>query len=293
MNTIQLECFLAVAESLNFARAAEQLHITQPAVTHQINSLETELGARLFIRTTRSVEMTPAGYSFFSDAQSILGMTAAAKNRIANHFPAQVSPFNIGCHVSTDYELLPPVIRQLKNERPQFHPLIKQAPFQVLLNQLQEESIHVMFGFQNDRKEKKSDGIFTFLTDAPLCCIVSADHPLACRKSLSLEHLKTGGFIAVSPRRTFPAVTAAISPLIGLRPPSDIYFCDDPASMFALAKAGLGFALFPCIPTSEQSSLCYIPVENMPVMKFGLFYKNKKTHPALGKFIQLMQQQFQ
>ena len=54
MNTIQLECFLAVSENLNFARAAEQLHITQPAVTHQIHSLETELNTRLFVRTTRS-----------------------------------------------------------------------------------------------------------------------------------------------------------------------------------------------------------------------------------------------
>ena len=49
MNTVQLECFLAVAEYLNFSRAAESLKITQPAVSHQITSLEDELGARLFI----------------------------------------------------------------------------------------------------------------------------------------------------------------------------------------------------------------------------------------------------
>ena len=50
MNTIQLTCFLAVAETLNFARAAEQLNITQPAVTHQIRSLETELNTKQAIR---------------------------------------------------------------------------------------------------------------------------------------------------------------------------------------------------------------------------------------------------
>ena len=44
MNTFQISCFLAVAEHLNFARAAEQLHVTQPAVTQQIHSLEKELG---------------------------------------------------------------------------------------------------------------------------------------------------------------------------------------------------------------------------------------------------------
>ena len=58
MNTVQLECFLAVADNLSFARAAEQLHITQPAVTHQISSLENELNVKLFRRTTRTVALT-------------------------------------------------------------------------------------------------------------------------------------------------------------------------------------------------------------------------------------------
>ena len=47
LNTTQLECFLAVANHLNFSRAAQELHITQPAVSHQINTLEDELGVKL------------------------------------------------------------------------------------------------------------------------------------------------------------------------------------------------------------------------------------------------------
>ena len=50
MNTTQLECFLAVAETLNFSKAAEMVNISQPAVSHQISSLEAELGVRLFLR---------------------------------------------------------------------------------------------------------------------------------------------------------------------------------------------------------------------------------------------------
>ena len=61
MNTFQIRCFLAVAEHLNFARAAEQLHVTQPAVTQQIHALEKELGVSLFARTTRSVRPDPGG----------------------------------------------------------------------------------------------------------------------------------------------------------------------------------------------------------------------------------------
>ena len=117
MNTIQLECFLAVSENLNFARAAEQLHITQPAVTHQIHSLETELNTRLFVRTTRSVELTPAGFAFISDASDILGRTRAAKARFSGGNPGQISEFFIGCLGLPEQNLLPPVLRNLKKDR--------------------------------------------------------------------------------------------------------------------------------------------------------------------------------
>lgn len=60
MNTQQLESFVQVAENLNFARAAEVLNITQSAVSRQINSLEDELGTKLFHRSTRTVSLTPA-----------------------------------------------------------------------------------------------------------------------------------------------------------------------------------------------------------------------------------------
>ena len=98
MNTTQLECFVTVAENLNFARAASILHITQPAVTHQIVSLEEELDAKLFIRTTRSVKLTPEGWSFLADAKNILNMTYGAKAKLAHQAREEVRFFGIGCH---------------------------------------------------------------------------------------------------------------------------------------------------------------------------------------------------
>ena len=81
MNTFQLACFLMVAETLNFARAAERLSVTQPAVTHQIRSLEEELGVKLFRRSTRLVELTREGLLFTSDARTIMETAARARAR--------------------------------------------------------------------------------------------------------------------------------------------------------------------------------------------------------------------
>ena len=84
MNTFQLSCFLAVANTLSFAKAAEKMNISQPAITHQIKALENELNVPLFRRTTRLVEITPEGQSFLSDAQSMVAIAAQAKLRFHN-----------------------------------------------------------------------------------------------------------------------------------------------------------------------------------------------------------------
>lgn len=79
MNTTQLRCFLSVAEYLSFARAAEQLNMTQPAISHQISSLEKELDVQLFVRTTRSVTLTEEGSIFINDAKNIVKLPTAPK----------------------------------------------------------------------------------------------------------------------------------------------------------------------------------------------------------------------
>ena len=85
MNTIQLECFAAVAEHLNFSKASRVLKITQPAVSHQIQTLEEELEVKLFSRTSKSVSLTQEGLLFLADAQLILKTALSAKERLKTH----------------------------------------------------------------------------------------------------------------------------------------------------------------------------------------------------------------
>ena len=96
MNTQQLESFLAVAENLSFARAAEDLNITQSAVSRQIHALEEELETRLFHRTSRSVALTPTGISFYEDAKNFLGGLKVAAAKIKRHSISNVQILSIG-----------------------------------------------------------------------------------------------------------------------------------------------------------------------------------------------------
>ena len=74
MDIRQLRYFKVVAEELNFTRAAQRLHITQPPLTRQIQALEHSLGVELFVRTSRGVELTAAGTSLLADARNLASL---------------------------------------------------------------------------------------------------------------------------------------------------------------------------------------------------------------------------
>ena len=106
MNTTQLECFMAVANFLNFSRAAEQLRITQPAVSHQINTLEDELGTKLFFRTSKNVRLTQAGHLFTQYAGEILKLTGLSKARVSECQETIPQRMGIGCRNFLELRLL-------------------------------------------------------------------------------------------------------------------------------------------------------------------------------------------
>ncbi|MEN0084861.1 MAG: LysR substrate-binding domain-containing protein [Leifsonia sp.] len=91
----RLEYFAAVAEELNFGRAAERLHVAQPVLSRQVALLERELGVTLFERSTRGTRLTDAGRSLLPDARSLL-QSAAAMQRRARHAARGVERLSIG-----------------------------------------------------------------------------------------------------------------------------------------------------------------------------------------------------
>lgn len=291
MNTVQLECFLSVSESLNFARAAQALHITQPAVTHQINSLETELNVKLFHRTTRTVELTSEGWNFIGDARNILMLTHAAKIRAANQADSAILPFTIGCHSSIELSLLPDLIRELVKLHPNLHPIIKAVPLQVLRNHLEDGAVDVMLGFQEIENGRKI-GSYLELLKSQSACVVPATHPLANLNSVTEADLVKEKIILCDLHMNPHAIAGMQHQMAGSRPPSEVYFCERLESVITLVKAGLGFTILPDMPFMHDNTLRYIPIQNETVTSFGLYYKTIKGKPVLQDFIALAKKKF-
>lgn len=103
MTIYQLECFIAVAEELNFSAAAARLFTTQPAITYQINALEKETGLHLFERTTRRTKLTAAGQSFYLDMVQMTSFGRQALKKAQDIQEADRSRLTVGLRQLFDY----------------------------------------------------------------------------------------------------------------------------------------------------------------------------------------------
>lgn len=283
MNTVQLECFVTVAEFLNFSKASQALKITQPAVTHQIQTLEKELGTKLFLRTSKTVSLTREGLQFLGDAQLILKTALSAKERLGNR--NQYISLVLGCHNTMELNLLPPVLKDLAAEFPMLRPDIRLIPFPSLMGLIENQQVHAALSVKLDKKV--SPLFFRELCSVPLACVCSPEHPLAAHSSLTREQL-TGSFIACSPRQIPDYVFTMQSSILGGLRPEERYFAENTESAFALAKAQLGYTLYPDIIFSKDRELCYIPVTDLPKISFGVYYRYDHDMPALKRFISLL-----
>lgn len=283
MNTVQLECFVSVAEHLNFSKASKVLKITQPAVSHQIQTLEEELEVKLFHRTSKSVSLTQEGILFLADAQLILKTALSAKERLGmrEHF----IPFELGCHNHMELNLLPPILKQLMQEFPLLRPSIRLVPFPSLISLVENSQVQAALGIKEE--SKKSILFFKELCVVPVACVCSPEHPLAQHQALTKDQLK-GNFIACSPRQISNAVFSAQSGVLADLPPEQRFFTENIESALALAKAGIGYTLYPDIPQAREVGLCYLPVHDLPGISFGVYYPYGQNHPVLKRFLTLI-----
>ncbi|MFC4950177.1 LysR substrate-binding domain-containing protein [Pseudonocardia sp. GCM10023141] len=118
MELRHLRSFTVLAEQLNFNRAAELLHLTQPSLTQQIKRLERDVGVVLFERTTRKVELTSAGREFLDRARSILASVDDAVVAAERASRGELGRLAVGFTGTSTYELLPIVTREFRAEAP-------------------------------------------------------------------------------------------------------------------------------------------------------------------------------
>ena len=279
-----------MAETLSFAKAAKLLNVTQPAVTHQIHSLEEELNAQLFKRTTRSVEITQEGLIFMSDAKNVLNIITLAKKRFEDPVVDERQFFSIGCHSHNELYLLPGILRQMADSCPMLNPVFQVVPFQHLYQLLDEEAVDVIIAFQE--KSQKIDGIYKELAQVRITGVLPDTHPLAEKERLDGDDLRTQRLLLLDPQRCPGRLNGIQHGLAAERAVSDLLMCGSADACITLAKAGFGVAVQPDFPSLRDPALAYIPIKDVEPLSYGAYYKSVTGKPMLKLFLQSCRDSF-
>ncbi|MGI6874593.1 LysR family transcriptional regulator [Amycolatopsis sp. 3B14] len=204
-----LRYFVTVADELHFGRAAERLHIAQPAVSRQIAVLERELGVRLFDRSPRRVRLTEAGHRVLAAAREALA--AADRVRVAARERAGVMRIGTGAGQFT--ARLERGIDALREQAPGFDVVLVDLPLTARLNALRQGEIDLALA----REVRSAPGLRVLPTwTEALFAVVSTRHPAAGRATVGVAELAAG------PLKTSqdhdPSVLGAL-PDVGLQGP--------------------------------------------------------------------------
>lgn len=286
MNTVQLECFIEVSECLNFSRAAENLKMTQPAVSHQINSLEAELGTKLFNRTSKSVELTRDGIRFIGPANDALKILGNAKMRISDKSVSEILPISIVCREINMTQVLPEVLKNVVRELPLCRPSVKIAPFMPVSAVTENETADVIFSYKSD-VPAQSRIIYKELKKCPLCCVCSENSEFAQKDKIKSEELTTQSMALISRHRNIPELFKVAASSAAALKQSQIYLCNDYESAKPLIQAGLCCCMQPDLPAKKEDGLKYIPISDSSPVSFGVYYSTLKSNPVLKRFIEI------
>lgn len=286
MNIDNLKCFILVAENLSFARTAEALCISQPAVTKQINTLEQELGVTLFIRSTRHVELTPVGMSFYKDAKDIVLKSQMAINRVQRQ-ATNSDTLQIGLSNPIALFYLSPILKKLHAAYPDIRPNIEIPGYKIVLNLFLENKLDILFYFKENMPQKSGINFVELERDS-LSCLMPANHPLSSNKSISLEELEDIPIIACNPLNA-PLSTASFQQQLLEKHSADkVFYCDNIEVAHCMVSAGMGVSILPNILILKSPVFASVPLTNGTPLSFGVFYHKRNKNTVLNTFLNLL-----
>ncbi|WP_425098701.1 LysR family transcriptional regulator [Tropicibacter sp. S64] len=256
----QLRCFIAVAEDLNFTRAAARLNMTQPPLSRQIRLLEEALGLALLERTNRTVRLTAAGVSLLASATDLLQRAEHAVLKAQQAARGEAGAVRMGFVPSAALEFVPRMVEALARDLPDVH----FRPTEMMSYEIIEALRAGELDFGLTRSPGRNGATESIrLIREPLVLALPADHPLARAEQVTLSDLDGRAMIGYSTERGgfLRAVHDALFSAIGIAP-TVAHEVSQTQTMLALVNQGLGVALVPRSAQAQQmANLTYREID--------------------------------
>jgi DNA-binding transcriptional LysR family regulator len=243
VETRQLRYFVAVAETRHFGRAAERLHIAQSPLSQAIRQLEAQLGAPLFERTTRRVDLTAAGEALLPEAVRILASVDAARQQVGHVAAGALGQLRVGATGLATYRHVPDIVRRLAAELPG---LALTFSTEMLTPALAAALADHRLDLAVLRPPVHDPALAQHvLAREHLVLAVPADHRLAAGMPVRLGDLAGEDFVVYAPPGSVVGEAAARACRAAGFTPRSTHEADQTSIVLALVAAGVGVALLP------------------------------------------------
>ena len=238
MELRQLSYFVAVAEECHFTRAAKRLHVAQSGLSASVRSLERELGADLFVRSTRQVRLTPAGTALLAEARRTLAASSACVDAVAAVQGLLRGSLTIGTLQCLHVCSLPTVLSGFVSTHPGLDIELRQGGSGELTGLVAQGKLDV--AFVSRPAACPDDVVVTSLASEPLVLACAPTHPLATSVRVPVEAFAGERFVDFAPDwGTRDLVDSVVGPRHVALEVTDVH------SLLDLVACGLGVALVP------------------------------------------------
>lgn len=293
LNTQQLKCFVCVADKLNFTKAAEDLFLSVPTVTHHIKNLENELGTPLFIRTSKIVKLTDAGSHFYSDAKDILEKLDMAEKKIKKLAKQNTRFLRIGCTSNAELLYLEKILEKFRESFPDIYPQITLNDYFSLKTLFINNQLDIMLA-TNEMIKNIPSCVFKKIKSIKYYALVPKDSPLKNLNHISFEDLEGERIILPHPK-FFPFQRSdrfQEKMIMHSRTHFDI-ICEADYNAILMSKCGYGISILPefCIP-KKTVGLPLIPIiikDAYEYMEYGVIFHKDNNQEQIKMFIQLFE----
>lgn len=279
-----LRAFAALAEERHFGRAANSLHLAQPALSQQIKQLERELGTALFTRTTRRVEFTQAGARFADHARRVLSAVERAREDMETLASGRAGRVSIGFVGTATYEVLPRVAREVSRLLPGVQLELRGEVLSPDLMDALVDRSHDLAVLRPDHVQRP-DVVVQPLRKERLVAVLPSEHRLAKRKRIQLVELARESFV-MHPSGTRSSMHEQV-----LRACADAGFepvrvteVGETATMVVFVAAGLGVALVPePVRSLGLDGVAYVELTAAPTVELALAYRLDDMSPVASR----------
>ena len=267
MTTNQLKYFITAAETLSFTEAGKLHYISQTAITQHIQSLEDQLGVKLFTRNKKRVYLTPAGEIFYMEAKALLERSKLAVNKARNAADGVSGSLNIGYVKGQAFSLTGPLIKEfyLHNPSVKFQ-LFRQAHLDLLMN-LEKGKLDFIFNIVYGNTDL-TDFSYRRISSDRLYAVLPSGHPYAQLSSIRRYDLREEPFLLTKYYEDPSAkkyghiipdkyAESGFIPKINGR-------STDAETLMILVSAGIGITILPesiVRAFSNTSDLSFVPLE--------------------------------